>query len=370
MFDLQKYCDSELSLGNCVAVIPSLGIFSVDGVLVQEKVTFAHKGSIIGLKNILNKVTCDVPLKESDDVLEFIKNFDSRKTRDLAVALTGIDTTVFENSDLAVFSFSADNIKQCNSHQEELTLLKELSDRAFNALNVMRFIHCDLQTSDRLPYIPGYWNNSDGFMGACVLDPSGKSSLLAGRQMGGMISNGLGIGLEADETLGMEGHPFVLKLSREDSDVGEVGEMIAHALKVYNRAMYANNETLKFISIMALFEYLGTGDKYTNFKKVRPKLQAHIAKSREEYDRLSNIFQQYTSLKENDVNVGFRTRIIHEGALMEDIIPSISERAKLFCRLTNYVQCVIRGMYPHTSKSLAELQEHRNILLSKIGIAT
>ncbi|TOO38938.1 hypothetical protein, partial [Vibrio parahaemolyticus] len=255
-------------------------------------------------------------------------------------------------------------------HDSDLLFLKSLSDQAFNALNVIRFMHCDLFVPDKLPMIPGYWQGSDGFMGACISLPNQLPEIVAGRQMGGAVSSGLGIGLESSDTIGMEGHPFVTTIEPDEPSRNEVGQIIEHALKLYNRAMYANSDTLKFINVMALFEYLGTGDKYTNFKQVRPKLQSHIAQSREQYEDLSEVFQMLTSLKIDGVNVGYRTRIIHEGALLEDLIPSAAEREKLFRDLTQYIQFIIRGMYQFTDHTLESLQEQRKLKLQAIGIST
>ncbi|BBI51086.1 hypothetical protein HORIV_35070 [Vreelandella olivaria] len=124
---------------------------------------------------------------------------------------------------------------------------------------------------DKLPNIPGYWENSDGYMGAFILDPKGIHKIIAGREMGGAVSHGLGIGLESDDVLGMEYHPLSEPLTQ--GSLGAVGEIIKNALKIYSRAMYSNSETLKFITVMALFEYLGTGDKYTSFKKQGQKFK-------------------------------------------------------------------------------------------------
>lgn len=369
MFDLEKHCINEFSAGRGVVIMPALGIFSVDGVLTQGNVIFTHSSSISGVKSIIDAAHL-VEISINSDPKDIIFQLNGRSIREASTTYTSIRKTVFTESDLAIISFDPDLFRAFEHHDTDMIFLKKLSDRAFDSLNVIRFLNCDLFIPDKLPYIPGHWQKSDGFMGACICCPDKAPEIIAGLQTGSMISNGLGIGLESDDTIGMEEHPFFTSIDPDEPSRNEVGKIIERSLKLYNRAMYANSDTLKFINIMALFEYLGTGDKYTNFKQVRPKLQSHIARNKKEYENLSETFQKLTSLKENGVNVGYRTRIIHEGALLEDLIPLKPEREKLFRDLTQYVQYIIRGMYPYADKTLESLQEHRKLRLNDIGIST
>ncbi|MFB1080295.1 hypothetical protein [Photobacterium damselae] len=368
MFDLEDYCTQQFSAGRGVVIMPALGIFSVDGVLTQGEVTFAHSSCISGVSSIIEQAHL-IEMQEDFTHQNIQYQLIGRSIREAATTFTGIKKSVFTDSDLAIFSFDPLHFQSFKDHDSDLLFLKLLSDQAFNALNVIRFMHCDLFVPDKLPMIPGYWQNSDGFMGACIALPNQLPEIIVGSQMGGAVSSGLGIGLESTDTIGMEGHPFVTSIEPDEPSRNEVGEIIEHALKLYNRAMYANSETLKFINVMALFEYLGTGNKYTNFKQVRPKLQSHIAQNREQYENLSEVFQMLTSLQRDGVNVGYRTRIIHEGALLEDLIPTALERKELFRDLTQYIRLIIRGMYQFTDHTLESLQEQRKLKLKTIGIS-
>jgi len=367
MFDLIAFCDYEFSKGNSVVLLPSQGIFKFDGWFKQENTIFSHKDSIEGVSSFLNE-TCLNEISSVDDFHTFMQNINGSDLVDVATSLTNITKSVFLNTDLAIVTCNyeeGDLIKNAEQCEE---FIKNKSAEAFNSLNIIRFIHCDLFVPDKLPSIPGYWDNSDGYIGAFILNPNGIHKIIAGREMGGAVSHGLGIGLELDDVLGMENHPLAEPLTQ--SPLGVVGEMIKHALKIYSRAMYSNSETLKFITVMALFEYLGTGDKYTNFKKVRAKLQAHIATDIDTYNNLSEKFQLLTSKKQDEKNIGYRTRIIHEGALIEDLLPNNHDRVALFRELTSYIEKIIRGMYPFVGQDLVALQEHRQSLLNNIGIHT
>ncbi|PCH63717.1 MAG: hypothetical protein COC19_00695 [SAR86 cluster bacterium] len=367
MFDLNTFCDDEFSKGNSVILLPSQGIFSVDGWFKQENTIFSHKDSIEGVTSFLDATSLNEQASEAD-LHSFMQNINGSDVVGVATSLTGITKSVFLNSDLAIVTCNTEESDLIKNSEQCEGFLKNKSIEAFNSLNIIRFIHCDLFVPDRLPNIPGYWDNSDGYIGAFILNPNGTHKIIAGREMGGAVSHGLGIGLESDDVLGMEYHPLSEPLTQ--GSLGAVGEIIKHALKLYSRAMYSNSETLKFITVMALFEYLGTGGKYTNFKKVRAKIQAHIATDIDAYNNLSEQFQLFTSKKHEKINIGYRTRIIHEGALIEDLLPDNNARVALFRDLTIYIEKIIRGMYPFIGQDLSALQEHRQNLLNNIGIQT
>lgn len=220
-----------------------------------------------------------------------------------------------------------------------------------------------------MPHIPGCWCNSNGYIGCIVVSPNGNK-IIAGRQSGGALTFGLGIGLEKEDIQSMERHPYLTSINPQFGEVGEVGKIIRHALKLYSKAMYLNNETMKFITSMALFEYLGAGGNYKPFKKIRAKLQAHLAENKEDYDSLTETFMMLTSKIVDDKNIGYRTKIIHEGALLEDILPVENDRRRLFGKLSGYIFDIITQMYNYTSLSFDELQEIRKQLLKDIGILT
>jgi hypothetical protein len=365
MFDLNAFCNDEFSKGNSVVLLPSQGIFSDDGWFIQENTIFSHKDSIEGVSAFLDETSLNEIGSEAD-LHAFMQNINGSDLVAVATSLTKITKSVFLNSDLAIVTCNTEESDLIKNAEQCEGFLKSKSVEIFNSLNIVRFIHCDLFVPDKLPNIPGYWDNSDGYVGAFILNPNGIHKIIAGRAMGGAISHGLGIGLESNDVLGMEYHPLSVPLTQ--GPLGVVGEMIKHALKIYSRAMYSNSETLKFITVMALFEYLGTGDKYTNFKQVRAKLQAHIATDIATYNNLSERFQLFTSKKNDEINIGYRTKIIHEGALIEDLLPDNHARVALFRDLTSYIEKIIRGMYPFIGQDLPALQEHRQHLLNDIGI--
>ena len=140
---------------------------------------------------------------------------------------------------------------------------------------------------------------------------------------------------------------------------GEIGKVARKGMHMLSRAMYANNDTLKFISAMALIEYLGTGAKYDKFEVVRKAIQPHVAKSRSDYEQLGSRFRELTSFPTAERNKGLRHQIVHEGALLEELIVDRSARQDLFRELDRYIGKVIHDLCGMASFSWEALGEWR-----------
>ncbi len=354
MIDVSRFCLKHVNQGKNVAILPAGGLLAF-GHLEQDNVLFIHPESVNNLEPLL-------AIAEGESSSANIADFSAR--------FTGITPEVFLENEIAVFAFNADEIEiNITNAFEAIDLLNELSEKAFNALNIIRFIHCRFNVPETLPFIPGQWRNSNGFMGAIIVT-SKTARLIAGKKGGAMMVGGLGLGLEAYEGSGYQNHEYMFLLDENNKKVGEVGRIVRKALHILNKAMYANDETLKFITLMALFEYLATGCKYTKFEKVRSKIQVHIAKNESEYHFLTNRFRQLTSKEDLDgIKTGYRTRIIHGGALIDEMLSS-EERNKLFYELFGYVEKVIKDMIKDSYLSLDSLQEKRVAMMENIGIKT
>lgn len=354
MVDVSKFCLKHVNQGKNVAILPAGGLLAC-GYLEQDDVLFIHPESVNNLEPLLAIAESE---SSSDNIADFCASF------------TGITPEVFLQNEIAIFPFNADEIEvNIKNAFEAIDLLNKLSEKAFNALNIIRFIHCRFHVPETLPFIPGQWKNSNGFMGAIIVT-SKTARIIAGRKSGAMMVGGLGLGLEAYEESGYHNHEYMFLLAENNKKVGEVGRNVRKALHILNKAMYANDETLKFITLMALFEYLATGSTYTNFKKVRPKIQVHIAKNKSEYHSLTNRFKQFTSKKDLDgVETGYRTRIIHGGTLIDEMLSS-EERKNLFYELFGYVEKVIKDMIEDSYHSFDSLQEKRIVMMENIGIKT
>ena len=170
---------------------------------------------------------------------------------------------------------------------------------------------------------------------------------------------GLGLELSTQQISSFEHGKTYYRLYKDYGDNDDISKAVRRGVHMLSRAMYINNESMKYLSVMALFEYLGTGNKYKKFESVRKKLQPHLSKNKVEYEAIGIRFREFSSKKDGDNNIGYRHRIIHEGAYIEEIIPSKNERNSLFQELDGYVGKIIEGMLDNAPSSWDQLQSFR-----------
>lgn len=342
-----------------LALLPVRGLV-VECPLEVGGVHFAHPDNIGGLDILLQEIDerSFLPIETiSDDLHKSELSGDS--LRRYSSSLSGISKEVLSQATLAILPVSVDwNRFECYTHQQDVVLLTSLSATAFKALDIARFQFCRLDLPDTLPGIPGFWEGSNGFFGGAVLGPTGAGRVLGAKKTGAVIVEGLGLELDAGQISGI-GRGGCANIIDSEKHGGEIGSAARRGMHMLSRAMYANSDTLKFLSIMALFEYLGTGTTYKKFEEVRKKLQPHIANNAEDYKRLSERFQELSSKGSGNGNSGYRHRIVHEGTLLEEILPSDVDRKSLFSELDRYAGKVIYDMCKNCSSTWRELQEWR-----------
>ncbi len=358
-----KYSENQKG----IALLPVKGF--VECPFEVEGVNFVHASDIVGLDLLLQQIDerSFLPIESiSDDFYKSDLSGDS--LRRYSSSLSGISKEVLSKSTLAVLEVSIDwNEFKSYTHQQDIALLLSLSEVAFESLDIVRFQFCQLGLPDTLPGIPGFWDRSNGFLGCAVLGPSGGGRVLGGKRTGVGMVEGLGLELDAGQIRGILTGECANIIDGENHG-GEIGSAARRAMHMLSRAMYANSDTLKFLSVMALFEYLGAGTKYKKFEEVRKKLQPHIARNVEEYNRLSERFQELSSKGNSNSNSGYRHRIVHEGALLEEILPSDIDRKSLFSELGRYAGKVIYDMCQNHSFTWRELQEWRAQKTSQLHV--
>ncbi len=366
MIDILAIFNEQSAKGLGVALMPIKGLV-IEGSFNIEGIYFANAESVAGMDEFLSEVDSRsfTPIQAVSDDL-YISDLSGDTLRRYTASLTGISKDVFFENTIAIVPAHADwSASEKYNHSEDVNFLLSLSQCAFDALDFIRFQFCRLDLPDTLPGIPGYWQGSDGFFGAAVLTPTGKGRLLCGKRPGAAIVEGLGLELNASQVETISSGDCS-KILRSPGKGKEVGVYARKGLKMLSRAMYANNDTLKFLVVMALFEYLGTGDSYSKFEDVRKKLQPHIAKNASAYYRLGDRFQELTSKKVNNTNIGYRHRVVHEGEFLEDLIASADDRKALFRELDRYAGKVIFDMCNHSSCSWDELNEWRRLRTSEL----
>ena len=152
---------------------------------------------------------------------------------------------------------------------------------------------------------------------------------------------------------------------------GEVGQIVHRGLRMYAEILEASNQTSKFVQAMSLMEFLAYPDQFEKFEEVKKIIARYSAKMQTpEYHRLLNRFKELTGLEQTSTDpatgkvtrkhLGYRTRIVHLGVRLEQILPHRTERAALFTELQSYLRPIFDDMIRHSEMPFKEYQENRD----------
>ena len=285
-----------------------------------------------------------------------------QRLREAATSLTGFGLDTLESTALVGF------IEKINweefleaAHDRDVELLQRLSASAERALDMVRLHQCRLDLSATLPGPVGSWASSGANLGAllyCQTDH--ESHLIAGEAAGyASISSGIGLDLDFD-------YPEPLPAASD----GEVGAVALHALSLLSDAMYARNDTSKFLRTMTLMEFLANPNEYQSWAKAKGNIACHCARSKQEYLEILHRLKELTSLESPDgTQLGLRTLVIHHGKFLEDLIPGQPERRALFHELHRYVGDAIKDMLGRVGLGWQEYSAHRQTLKVHLGVS-
>lgn len=281
--------------------------------------------------------------------------------REVSTSLTGFDLEMLSNSPLVAFNVEIDwdEFLEAN-HEYDISLLKLLSSKAERALDIIRLFYCRLDLPNTLPGQIGSWEGSGEHLGALLYSPEDHESyLIAGAAVeSSVIVRGLGLELDTK--------PLLALPSPIDGDVSGV---VLHGLSLYSEALNSSNETIKFMRVMTLFEFLASPDEYQNWKKLKGDIACHCARDKASYLGLCERFRALTSIEDaSGKQIGFRTLIVHNGKLLPELLPSIKERTSLFRELQGYAFAVLTDMLSNAAASWEEYIEHRLQLKRGLGV--
>lgn len=228
------------------------------------------------------------------------------------------------------------------SHKKHLELISNLSETISQKyLNFFIYKYCKISyiSNDRLPSFPSQTliNN----MSAVLLVDlnNNKSKLISGAVFNAQATKGLG-----------------LALSQPEWDIfpknGEVGKLVNHAMILYAQIIKTESSTSKFVQILSLLEFLAYPKEYKKFQEVKKVIARYMVQNTNsnEYQKLLNRFEELTGKtdSQNGKQVGLRTRIVHIGDRLENLLPTINEREQLFIELNDYVRCVMDHMIKYS----------------------
>jgi hypothetical protein len=263
----------------------------------------------------------------------------SDKTSSLAEfssAASGVNAqTISEHATVAFhFPFNWSVMTTEWSHASHMEFIRVLSEHVdYQCLDPIRYRQCRLEPVDDLPGRAGQLDSNHMMAGALLYNAARQEGrVLGGAAFTHIITRGVGLSVEPFADDAFPGH-------------GEVGQIVRHALSLYSSILESNNPTAKFIQALALLEYLADPVEYRKFEEVKKIVARYVARTPAEYNRLLERFSELTGKKDPSSRrtVGYRTRIIHIGERLDQIVPSPTERRKLFEELDVY----IRGMIDH-----------------------
>jgi len=241
---------------------------------------------------------------------------------------SGIDSSTIAKHATVAFAakFDWDNLWQQSykTHRQFIRKLSEFVDKRY--LDLARFRLCQLDLPDTLPGRAGQVASNYMMAAVIVYNAADQEARIIGSDaFSHRVVRGLGL-------------PLVRIDESEFPKEGELGNIVQHALSLYTQLIEANSDTSKFIQALALLEYLADPEDYLKFKKVAKVVARYVARDKGDYHRVEDRFFELTGRKDPKTQecVGYRTRIIHIGERLEELVPDERERAKLFIEVSNH----------------------------------
>ncbi len=275
--------------------------------------------------------------------LNIIKNkTDTKSHPELASALSGVDVELMEAHPLVAFPcvFSWEQLQHGDhrAHCEFIRTMSAYVDRV--CLNIVKFNLCELGLPDTIPGRAGSINSNPMMAGALVFNPRDRwGRIIGGSAFSHAVVQGLGLPLEP-----LHNDCFPRP--------GEVGKIVSHALELFGAALEASTPSLQFVQAISLLEFLADPFDYHCFKKVKKVLARYSATNALEYEQLLDRFNELTGKKGTTGEImGYRTRIVHMGQRLEEIVADIAGRRKLFRELQGYAGDIITHMIGRSSQS-------------------
>lgn len=266
--------------------------------------------------------------------------------REVESSLTGFGVDILASSPLVAFSEEIDWDKFLEAnHKQDIALIKCLSSKAERALDMLRFEYCQFDLPDTLPGLAGSWDGSGQYLGALVYSSEDHESyLIAGAAVECSVVV-RGIGLEITSCISM---------SMPQADEGEVAAVFVHALTLHSDAMTAPNDTIKFMRIFTLLDFLANPDSSDSWSEQKGNIICHCANDRSGYHAISERFKELTKI---------RADIVHQGKYLTELLPDQGMRKELFREMQNYAHCVLDDMFQRIDMTWREFADCRKKLI-------
>lgn len=266
------------------------------------------------------------------------------------ISASGVRLGHLDNYPLLViplkFSWQQLRLGDHGAHMDMIVKVSEIVDSL--CYDFINYLGCRLEhlASETKPALPGQLA-SRLMMSATVLVKSDAmdSVLLAGAAFSQINTKGLGLDLRQPEW------------DQFPKD-GEVGKVVMHALSLYSQMLQSQSATSKFVQALSLIEFLAFPDDFKSYKKVKTVVSRYMVEGLAERKRILDRFECLTGKKDEATGeeIGFRTRIVHMGARLEQLVKTRGERQELFAELDGYIRTMIDHMIEHSHLSSADYE--------------
>ncbi|NJB87383.1 hypothetical protein GGR26_003163 [Lewinella marina] len=233
--------------------------------------------------------------------------------------------------------------------------INEYTSKSNTLFDVIRFQHCNFTIPQGLPGRPGTY----GYQYSAAVSYFSQHGIWmfdSREVLVKKITAGIGIQIHSSEDIS---YHKVLQIE------GETGNISKHALRLMSDIMESDNDSLKFVQIFTLIEFLGNPKQYQKLSESKKLVTATVASSKSEYYSLNLRLEELTAGLKNGngerIPVGLRTEIIHNGKSIISLIPSFTNRKKLFAELYDYVAKAVHFMISHSDKDWSTFNDIRII---------
>lgn len=285
----------------------------------------------------------------SIESLDFDNN-DECQLSSLQSLMSGISISDYTKQPLLVLPIRINwNALLKLSHENHMDLIRTISEMFDSILfNFIKYKKCELtyKPDENLPNSAGIMNTNPMMASSLFLKKGGNvAKLISGSAFTHRITRGVGLVLDQPE---FDSFPYG----------GGICKVIQHALSLYASMLNTESSTSRFIQAMNLLEFLAYPREYKNFKRVKTVISKYVANNESERLKILNRFKELTGKIDSNTGeqIGIRTRIVHIGARLEDIVHSEQSRIGIFRELDGYIRCVIDHMIQHSSLSYDEYE--------------
>lgn len=254
-----------------------------------------------------------------------------------------VDKETFSETPTVAFtySFAWEDLWQGN-HKFQMEFLRFFSQIAdMKCLNWIRYRLCKLGLPETLPSRAGQVKRNSMMSAALVYNAFRcEGGIIAGDAFSSVLTKGLGLPIDEQE----------LPYNEFPDQEGDVGNIVLYALDLYSTILQAEHPTAQFTQLMALLEFVADPMDYTKSEKVAKVIGRYVASNSVQYEHFKRRYEELSGKRDpvSGDHVGYRTRIVHMGQRLEDILPTAS-RNDLLKELDGYVRTVIDHMIERSS---------------------